>query len=75
MSSGINVGNIGGNIGMSHMFPIPKDPLTFEILLHDKTHKAGTVSFEEMLYQLNALTVSAGTGANGEVGKHINIYV
>ncbi len=75
MSVGNIVGNIGGNIGMSHFSPIPKDPLTFEILLHDKTHKAGTVSFDEMLYRLNALKVSAGTSVNGEVGKHINIYV
>jgi len=81
MSSGIGVGGVGGNFGMGHMAPVPKDPLTAEILVHDKTHKAGTVSFEDMLVQLNALKTSTGTGAtgsagaNGEAGKHINIYV
>ena len=75
MSSGTGVGSIGGNFGMAHMVPIPKDPLTAEIFLHDKTHKAGTVSFEDMLIHLNALKASTVSGVNGEVGTHINIYV
>ncbi len=74
MTSGMGIGNIGSNIGMNNTFSIPKDPLSFEILIHDKKHKAGTVSFEGLLYDLNANKVS-GTGINGEVGRHIDIYV
>ncbi len=74
MASGMGIGNIGSHLGMNNTFPIPKDPLTFEILIHDKKHKTGSVSFEGLLYDLNASKVS-GAGVNGEKGKHIDIYV
>jgi hypothetical protein len=74
MASGMGIGNIGSNVGMNNTFPIPKDPLTFEILLHDKKHKAGSVSFEGLIYDLNSNKVSAAA-VNREKGKHIDIYV
>ena len=80
MSAGIGgIGNVGGNIGMSHaMTAVPKDPLNAEALndIHHKKHKAEDVPFEVQLINLTKEKVAgAQSGTTGETGTHINTYV